>query len=93
MNLKQKHTRLEILFIVLKYDSRQILRHFSVSDRIFINQERGNIMANETAIYFYDKPINDKPYLQKQSLENKIDFVIEKVQNNEKIYNEILQEI
>jgi hypothetical protein len=82
----------EILFAVLIYATKKGA-YFSKVERIFINQERGQLMANETAIENELEIPYPKLFKSSKGLKAKIDFVVVKIQNEEKIQNEILQQM
>lgn len=67
--------RLVDLFAVLNYDTYKFdtcgIKYFTVVDRIFINQERGYIMAQE--FEFHEK------FIQPQQVTEKIEFVTKKM--------------
>lgn len=91
MNIKNSHSRIEILFIVLKFSSN-FQQFFNTTERIFINQERGQKMANESDLEL-GFPQRYEDYFQSELVESKIDFIIMKIENDENIYNSIIAEI
>lgn len=64
-------TRLEQLFIILRYCTEKG-RFFTIGERICINQERGLLISED-----YD--IENHIYQQPRAIENKIDFIINKL--------------
>ena len=82
-------SRLELLFALLRYSSLKG-NYFTSGERICINQERGQILANQSAIE-RNEPIIYPPFQYSKSLENKIKFVKSKISNDQKInVNELI---
>jgi len=81
-----------MLFAILIYATKKGLP-LSVKQRIFINQERGQLMANETAIE-NDEPL---PYPQRYEhvteIKTNIDFISEKLHKDVSFHEDILNHI
>ncbi|AMA48094.1 hypothetical protein [Flavobacterium covae] len=71
MNIENELNRLELLFLVLRYCSEKG-RFFTIGERICINQERALLIQEE-----YD--IENHNYQQPQTICNKIDFIVRKI--------------
>lgn len=71
MNIENELNRLELLFLVLRYCSEKG-RFFTIGERICINQERALLIQEEYDIEKYN-------YQQPQTICNKIDFIVRKI--------------
>ncbi|MFY7938500.1 MAG: hypothetical protein ACOVOQ_14050 [Flavobacterium sp.] len=71
MDSENKKTRLELLFLVLRFCTEKG-RFFTIGERICINQERGLLIQED-----YD--IESHNYQQPQTICNKIDFIVRKI--------------
>jgi hypothetical protein len=84
--------RAKMLFAVLIYTTKKGL-YFSDVDRIFINQERGQLMANETAKDNDESPPFPNEFKHPVGLNAKINFIVNKINEDKIIRNEILDQI
>lgn len=84
--------RAKMLFAVLIYATKKQI-NFSVVDRIFINQERAQLMANETAKEIGESPTFPNEFKHSKALNGKINFLIVKIQNDVTIQNQILSQM
>lgn len=80
------------LFLILKFCSKTN-PYLSDVDRIYINQERAGLMANNSAIELDEPKLYNNQNNYSKELQNKIDFIIEKINNNEKLFSEMMLEI
>lgn len=84
--------RAKMLFAVLIYATKKGL-YFSDVDRIFINQERAQLMANETAKDNDESPPFPNEFKHPIGLNAKINFLVVKIKNDEIVLYEILDQI
>lgn len=87
MSIKDELSELELLYAILRYCTLKG-RYFSSGERICINQQRGRLQAQKTAID-NDEVIEYKPFEFSDQLIRKIDFVISKIDNQKSILHEL----
>lgn len=88
----EKLDRSRKLFALLIYATKK-KGYLSITDRILINQERGRLMANETALNNEDVIPFPKKYKYPKELKAKIKFLETKIENDQNLLFEILSQI
>ena len=68
--------RIHELESVLEYEATIRLKHFSVGERICINQERGSLYEQ-----LNENNSNPRQYKVSDFIENRIQFVLNKIEN------------
>lgn len=79
MSVKEELSELDLFYVVLEYCTLKG-RYFTTGERICINQQRGRLLAQQTAIE-NDEILDYIPFEFSQQLIRKIDFVISKIDN------------
>lgn len=91
MSIKEELTEHDLLYAILRFCTLKG-RFFNTVERICINQQRGRLLAKQTAID-NDESIDYKPFIFSDELIRKIDFVIGKIDNQKSILNELFNPI
>jgi hypothetical protein len=84
--------RTKQLFAILIYATKKGAS-ISCVERISINQERGRLMANDTAKDNNENPPFPNEFKHHKGLNEKINFFIDKINSDKIIRNEILEQI
>lgn len=88
MSVKEELTEFDLLYAVLRFDTLKG-RHFNIGERIYINQQRGRLLAQQTAIENHEN-LDYEPFVFSGELIRKINFVIGKIDNQKSIVYELL---
>jgi ABC-type uncharacterized transport system ATPase component len=77
-DLESVHNRLQDLLTVLQYDSEEV-KTLSVYERIFINQQRGDLLVFKRYLLKEAKQHEVRFYQLSEALENKVAAIIDLV--------------
>jgi hypothetical protein len=91
MSIKEELTEQDLLYAILRFCTLKG-RYFSRGERICINQQRGRLLAQQTAID-NNETINYNPFVFSDELIRKINFVINKIDNQKSILHELFNPI
>jgi hypothetical protein len=87
MSVKDELSELDLLYAILRYCTLKG-RYFNIGERICINQKRGRLMAQQSAID-NDEIIDYESFEFSDQLIRKIDFVTSKIDNQKSIIYEL----
>lgn len=81
MELEQINNRLNDLSAVITYDFLLEKKHFTPGEKIAINQERGALTDRRYVLNCEMHPGKERKYRISEALEKKVQFVLNKIKN------------
>lgn len=91
MSIQEELTEHDLLYALLRFCTLKG-RFFNIGESICINQQRGRLLAYQTAID-NDESIDYEPFIFSDELIRKINFVISKIDNQKSILHELFNPI